>query len=361
MTRKMRTESTFSYLNRSARRGSAASRALIETWLYRTPAAEHADFRSRFRCGNDLQFTSALQELTLHELLRRQGCELRFHPNVPGTTKRPDYYVRQPGGSEFLLEACTSAEISRGPESSPRADRIRDFLQGLDLPGYLIAIDELTEGRRDLPQRLLAKHISDGIKATPADCAKGISIPLLTTTDGWRIKLTAYPSARYGTRQGTVMQEAWSHTWTGPSYPLRDALRRKGGRYGRQLAVPYVIAVNSSDVMLTHRDFEETLFGARPEAGITDTSLSRGFWGTATCPNHRRVSAVLFTKNLCEPTLLMGQVYACLYLNPWADQPYEGVLARLPTFRVESDALRERAGTPLHRLLKLRLRDSAMW
>jgi hypothetical protein len=56
-----------------------------------------------------------------------------------------------------------------------------------------------------------------------------------------------------------------------------------------------------------------------------------------------------------------GQVYAGLFLNPWAEQPYEGVLAKLPTFRSENEALRKYAGMPLHTLLKLRRRDSAMW
>ncbi len=128
------------------------------------------------------------------------------------------------------------------------------------------------------------------------------------------------------------MQEAWGRTWTGPSYPLLDSLKKKGGRYGKQFAMPYVIAVNSSDVMLTHRDFEETLFGVRSENAVKDSRFARGFWGTATTPNHQRVSTVLFTKNLCPPTLLMGQVFACLYLNPWPDRPYDGVLTKLPIF-----------------------------
>lgn len=125
--------------------------------------------------------------------------------------------------------------------------------------------------------------------------------------------------------------------------------------------MPYVIAANSADAMLTERHFEETLFGARPEIAAADTHSARGFWGTVTAPNHRRVSAVLFTKNLWPATLLMGRVDACLYLNPWADQPYEGVLARLPTFRFENRALKLYPGAPLHALLKLRLRNSAMW
>lgn len=357
---KMRMEPIFAHLNRSGRPGSAASRALIETLLSRVPQAEQADFCSRFRCDDDVQFAAAFQELTLHELLWRQGCKLRFHPNVPGTTKQPDFHVRQSRAPEFLLEACTSMAISSGPESSPRGDRIRDFLERLNLNGYLIGIDELTAGSEDLRQDLLARHIDDGIKAAVVGyAAESISIPLLTTTDGWRIKLTAFPTARYGARSGTVMQEAWTTTWNGPSYPLRDSLKKKSGRYGNQLAMPYVIAVNSLDAMLTDRDLEETLFGARPQTAVTDNRLARGFWGTATAPNHRRVSAVLFTKNLWPATLLTGAACAYLYLNPWAYRPYDGVLTALPTFRFESDV--PRPGARLHKLLKLRLRNSTLW
>lgn len=160
------------------------------------------------------------------------------------------------------------------------------------------------------------------------------------------------------------MQEAWGRTWTGPSYPLRDALKKKSSRYGNQLAKPYVIAVNAADVMLTDRDFEETLFGVRPGvtiAGMTP-SLARGFWGTDATPNHRRVSAVLFTKNLWPATVLMGQVYACLYLNPWTDRPYEGLLADLPRVQFEDGEVRHYPGAPLHELLKLPPHaDGSMW
>jgi hypothetical protein len=52
-------------------------------------------------------------------------------------------------------------------------------------------------------------------------------------------------------------------------------------------------------------------------------------WRRTGAPKHTRVSAVLFTKNLWPATLLMGQVYACLYLNPWPAHPYIGVLTEL--------------------------------
>ena len=94
---------------------------------------------------------------------------------------------------------------------------------------------------------------------------------------------------------------------------------------------------------------------------MTD-ELARGFWGTESAPNHRRVSAVLFTKNLWPATVLMGQVYACLYLNPWAERPYAGLLTELPTFRFENREVREYPGRPWHELMNLEpLADTSLW
>jgi hypothetical protein len=308
LSRKRRTESSFAFLSRSGNHGSTESRKLMEAWLSRVPLPEHWDFRARFRSGSEQQFTSALQEITIHELLQRLGCRLEFHPRVPATTKQPDFKVRQPNGPEFILEACTSTEIESGPDGGTRADRIRDFLESLDLNGYLLGIDELIEGTSDLLQKGLAKHIADGIKsAEEGPLEDSISIPPLRTPDGWHIALTAFAESRYGPRRSTVMQEAWGRTWTGPSYPLRYSLEKKSSRYG-QFALPYVIALNSPDVMLTDRDFQDTLFGPPARFQAPGSPPDHGFWGTASAPNHTRVSAVLFTTNLCPPTLLMGQV-----------------------------------------------------
>jgi hypothetical protein len=362
--RKNLSESVFAYLNRSAKRGSAASRALIEEWMFHTPRSEQDEFCARFRSGDNVQFGTAFQELFLHEFLRRQKCTLDFHPSIPGSSKRPDFLVRPPYGDGFILEARTSTDVASGPQRNPRGDRIRDFLRQMKLDGYRLSIDELTVGTSDLPQKALRKHVVDAIAADSGEAGAIVRIPNYSTADGWRIRLTAFSSRRYGSsRSTTVMQEAWGRTWNGPSYPLRDALKKKAGKYG-QLAMPYVVAVNSADVMLTDRDFEETLFGVRSGitiAGMTD-ELARGFWGTESAPNHRRVSAVLFTKNLWPATVLLGQVYACLYLNPWAERPYDGLLTRLPTFRFENGEAREHPGEPWHELMNLQpLADASLW
>jgi hypothetical protein len=64
-------ESVFSHINRSARRGDAASRDLIEEWLKYVPTLEQGEFCTRFRSGDDIQFAAAFQELFLHVWLAR--------------------------------------------------------------------------------------------------------------------------------------------------------------------------------------------------------------------------------------------------------------------------------------------------
>lgn len=357
--RKNLTESMFAYMNRSAKPGSEASRALIEEWFGYVPATEQNEIRSRFRCGNDVQFGTAFQELFLHEFLRRQGCALEFHPALPGTSKRPDLLVRPAAGERFILEACTSTDVASGPESHPRADRIRDFLRNLKLDRYKLGIDELTAGVSDLPQKALRKHIVGSLAAGPSRGDGIVLLPDYSTPDGWLVRLTAFSSGS----STTVMQEGWDMTWTGPSYPLRDALKKKAGKYGA-LSMPYVIAVNSADGMLTHRDFEEALFSVRPDVAIAGMTpeLARGFWGSEDAPNHRRVSAVLFTKNLWPATVLTGQVYCCLWLNPWAERPYDGLLAELPAVRFANGAAQECPGRPWHELMRVKLlEDSSPW
>ena len=360
--RKRLSESVFAYLNRSAKPGNAMSRNLIEEWLAHVPQSERVDLCARFRSGDNVNFGTAFQELFLHEFLLRQKCQIEVHPTIGGISKRPDFLIQEPDGVSFILEARTSTDVAGGPKSHPRGDRVRDFLREMTLDGYKLGIDELAVGAQDLPQRPFQKHILDAISAKAGTDI--IAIPAYSTPDGWKIRLTAFSSARYGSGQRTtLMQELWSRTWTGPSYPLREALNKKAGKYG-QLAVPYVIAINSADVMLTDQDFEATLFGVRPGitiAGMTD-ELARGFWGTERAPAHRRVSAVLFTKNLWPATVLLGQVYVCLYLNPWADRQYEGLLTHLPTFRFESGRQCETPATPWYELMNMQpLSDSSAW
>lgn len=346
---KKRSESIFSYWNNSARPSAESSRALIEEWFSHIPFAEQEEFRSRLRSGSDEALAAAFQELCLHELCLRQACEPVLHPAIAGTTRRPDFLVREPDGSEFLLEARSSTQISSGPDNNPRRNRVLDFLTGFKPDGYSLGVDEVTAGRDDLSQKLLARHINRAVDDTELSRTKEgyVSIPPLEI-NGWKVRLTAISDAPYEGETRGVLYEGWSRTWSGPSHALPNALKKKAGRYGDELSMPFVIAVNSLDPMLVDRDFHEPLFG------------EHGFWGTVSAPQYSRVSAVLFTKNLWPETLLVGQVESRLYLNPFAKRPFRGVLTKLDTFRLGGSSWECSPGEPIQELLHLPQRDTSL-
>jgi hypothetical protein len=322
---------------------------LIEDWFARIPITEQRELRSRFRCGFDAGLAAAFQELCLHELFLRAGCKPTLHATLAGTAKQPDFLVQEADGSELLLEAKSSTDISSGPENNPWRNRILDFLRGFKCDGFSLGVGEVTAGSSDLSQRLLRKHIREGL-STPVDGnPERILIPPLETDDGWKIRLTAFSDASFTNKSRCVLYEAWSRTWNGPTCALLNSLKKKGGRYGDGVSMPFVIAVNSFDPMLVDRDYEEPLLG------------ERGFWGSSSAPQYRRVSAVLFTKNLWPETLLAGQVESRLYLNPFAQRPYNGILTKLDTFRFEGGSWQRYPGKAIHELLQLRPQDSSSW
>jgi hypothetical protein len=348
-TQKKRASSIFSDLNNSARPGCEGSRTLIEDWFSNIPTSEQKELRSRFRSGVDVHFASAFHELSLHELFLRQSCKPRQHPTLATTKKRPDFSIVEPDGSEFLLEARASTAISTGPDTNPRLSRVQDFLQDLKIPGLLLGLDELRWGTTNLSLKSLQWHIQKSLKNAATDRSGLIRIPAFQTDDGWKIRLTAISDTMPEVKKPTVLYQAWSHTWTGPSYSLHDALKEKARRYGSELGMPFVIAVNSFDALLCTSDFEESLFG------------EHGLWRTPDKPQYRRVSAVLFTRNLWPATVLMGQVESRLYLNPFAIRPYRGTLSKLDTFKFESGSWYCDLGAPLNHLLKVNLLDSSLW
>lgn len=300
---------------------------------------------------------SPFQELCLHELLLRQNCAVSFHPALAGTDKRPDFRVLQPSGTDFILEARSSSAVSTGPQINPRRNRIRDRLQDFKLGGFSIGIGELTAGSKDIPWRSIEKHIREEAEKGPASGSNCFSIRPFETADGWRVKLTLIRSLDKED-SGEVRYEAWAGSGVSPSAVLLAALRKKGGRYGDELDMPFVIALSSCDSMSGDRVFDQTRFGKSQASNSPRSSF--GFWGTAEDPVYRRVSAVLFTTNLWPETILTGQVWACLYLNPWAYRPYHGVLTKLDTVIYENGALRRDPGVPIHRLLGSELLDSSL-
>ena len=88
-------ESSFEYLNTSARPGICAIRDLLETWFDHLPCGAQADISGRLRSREDVQHKSAFFELFWHELLRSSGYEVQTHPSMADVATNPDFLARR--------------------------------------------------------------------------------------------------------------------------------------------------------------------------------------------------------------------------------------------------------------------------
>ncbi|WP_143421366.1 hypothetical protein [Halovibrio salipaludis] len=124
-------ESDFGFYNRSARPEMGLVREIIEECVANYPASEVAELISRLRSGDDVHFRSATFELFLHDALRRQGFLLTPHPDLPnGSLFKPDFYVLDPNGESFYLEAVLATEkneLDKGGEA--RKGAVLDTLE----------------------------------------------------------------------------------------------------------------------------------------------------------------------------------------------------------------------------------------
>lgn len=106
--RKRERESTFGYLNSSARTPMTAARAVFEQWFDSYPESGKVDLRARFRSPIDAQHQSAFWELYLHELFSRLGLTLEPHPEIQASRNHPDFLVKEGDVAKFYLEGIVA-------------------------------------------------------------------------------------------------------------------------------------------------------------------------------------------------------------------------------------------------------------
>src|SRR5437016_3330556 len=94
-------ESSFDYMNTSARTGIRAIRDLLECWFLHLPESAKADIRARFRSRDNAQHQSAFYELFWHELLTASNFDVEVHPELSDAATNPDFVTKHDGAGQF--------------------------------------------------------------------------------------------------------------------------------------------------------------------------------------------------------------------------------------------------------------------
>lgn len=371
LTSKRHSESSFAYLNRSARVEISRVREFLEKCVADYPRSEAGELVARLRSGDDRQFDSASFELLLHALLRALNYELEPHPLLTnGSASRPDFLVSTPQGNRFFLEAVLASEISDATVGTAAIKgSVMDALNAVTHANFVI--DVLDEGHpktqpsgKKLARSVLAwldsldpDAVQDQINANGYDAIA----PFVWTHDGWTLSIKPIPikperRGRAKSLVGVSMGGAgWINAWT----PIRDAIKSKGSKYG-VLELPLVVAVNVDAFTLDRRDEVQALFGQeeivvsvdQPEREPRTQRALNGAWIGLGGPQYTRVSGAWLFNNLSPYTVASRR--NTLYLNPWAAATVPDELLTLPHAKGNAGVVEWVGGASLRDIFGLR-------
>jgi hypothetical protein len=340
-----RSESTFTWLNRSARPVCSTIRQELEAWFSRYPANHQEEMRTRFRRDD---FDSAFFELFLHELLLKLGCRPIIHPTVNNTNgKCPDFLVESTKGN-FYMEAVLVREPDDKTSARTRMNKVYDILdKNLNSPNFFIGMDIIGTPDTDPPTRQITNFLANNLASVDPDTLyaqvqKAQNYDVLPRWQ-WKYqnwKIVFYPIPKSPNLRGKPdvrpvgMQFDGVH-WLDLRTPIRDRIIAKAKRYGK-LDLPYVIALNDIRYMFRGEqiDHMEALFGKETFV-VNSTKLSEprmernpdGVWTSPNGPRYKRVSAVLITNRLLPWNIPKADIR--LYHNPWAERTYNSELCCL--------------------------------
>jgi hypothetical protein len=365
-SRKRGNESSFEFLDRSARTEIERVREYFGAVVSYFPEAERAEIVARLRSGNEVAFRSASFEVLLYWGLSRSGYQLQPHPD-PGTgsTKRPDFLVCSPDGEQFFLEAVLAGEdAGRNPAAEAMKRTTLDRLDEAAHPSFLLDIDSDGDPSSQPSSNELIARAHAWLNSLDVDAlrtqfeAVGLeAMPTLEWShDLWQLTLRAIPMRRERRGQTNRLIGAlgdgvrWTNTWE----PLRGAVKKKANRYGA-LDKPLVIAINVDSFHLDAIDEVQALYGeeswvevlGHPERSGPQRQPN-GAWRGPKGPQNRRASAVWFFNDLTPYTL--GTRRSTLYLNPWAHLPTPSCMLTFPHKRLTDDELVSLEGKSLSEL-----------
>lgn len=363
-------ESSFAFLDRSARPEMDRVRHYLETLMGEYPQEARAELVARLRCGDDTHFKSTVFELVLYAFLVRLGYSLSPHPELPsGSKARPDFHVTTPSGEEFYLEAVLA---SIKDESVPAAEAMigstLDALGKASHPNFMVLVEY--DGKPDTQpsgKKLLSATLKwlnsldpDGVRSEAENRGLGSTPALCWEHEGWKVRLRAYPlksEARGKSRSligmldgGARLIDQWS--------PIRDAIKFKSAKYG-DLDKPLLVAVNFGSFHLNSIDEMSALYGQEqyvldtrdPEKEARITRASNGAWIGPSGPRAKRVSGAWIFNDLTAYSLSSRR--HTIYLNPWATHPLPEALKAMPHAIVSGDRMQRCDGLSLAEVLGL--------
>ncbi|OWZ82770.1 hypothetical protein [Natranaerobius trueperi] len=321
-------EDTYNYLDRSARKYAENIRCELNKWFSNLPEEEKEKMKRRFTT----EYHSAFFELFLHEFFSRLGFSLTFHPEINGTTRRPDFLVEN-DKIQFLLEATVNTDLSNEEEKQEKVKQVfYDEINKIESPNCYLRLVKVFIPKGVQPSgRKVRNFLENKLKEINIveleNKLMGNSIDELPTWKykdeaGVLVEVQPFPKSEQarGKEGRPIGIYPIEGEWDKTKSPLYNSLVKKAKRYGNP-NLPYIIAVNSlGDFGTDLFEIMEALFGTVKYHVTTDgiQGINRagdGLFHGPDGPQYTRVSGVIVStvtsNNLANASL-------DLFHNPWA-------------------------------------------
>lgn len=340
-----RGESLFEFYDSCASPGYDEFRSLVNGWLMQLPAEDRDKLISRMRYGGDREFGSSLSELSLHPFILGSGYRASIHPEVPGSTNRPDYAATDPtGATQAYVEVTTVNPPDAQGREKNRENPVYNAIDAAKIPaGSAFGYKLVRAGKNSPPLKPLVADIERWAREN-ADAAKTKLVNKTFTTGDWIVDLDLYSGGSNpepGVHAIGVVDMGGGII--SPHKDLREALRDKSKKYGK-LDKPYLIAVADGKDQLFSKD---SINSALTDAVLGDeivqfqngtpqlTRAENGFWYGPDGPRNRHVSGVLLLPETGLWKLREEKWQPVLAVNPWAEQPLPDALRKMRRFELE--------------------------
>jgi len=332
-------EPQYAYLQRSARPEAHLVRNLLEDWIQRYPVSEQRELIIRLQTND---FSSAFFEFYLHELLIRNGFDVDLHPDLEGTTKRPDFLVQNNSGEKFIVEAVLSHEESNSKQAlKNQLKTVYDELNKLTSPNFFISIGVRRQGGDQPSARRIKNQLSSWMDTLDVDelwksyhAGSIENFPRINIDEsGWRFEFSVIPKSPAIRGIENKRPLGFMHERMRPSNiknAIRDSLSKKASKYGK-FDIPYIIAINVMGLPCDKIDIMESLFGTEQFTFETGEEVMQrapdGFWYGPNGVKNTRVSGILVTSKLDVWNIPSKNLE--LYYNPLAEFPFTRGLLRV--------------------------------
>lgn len=302
-------ESIYAFLDRVAGPFWDRIRQLIEDWVNDYCPDDQAEMIARLHNKSDSDFTAAYWELLLYHGLKTLGFEVTCHPEIAGTTKRPDFLVENEDCS-FYLEAKVLGENAADRSRDKARNNIYHALNArVNSDDFFVWIQFDQEGSRPIPIRRLANATQawlDGLDPAQVRRQTQVAGPLGATphvwedeSSGWAVVLVPILKSSTGGGNRIVGLMGGGASWIDDRTPIRKALDQKAHRYGNELDRPFVVALGVLRAFADDTDVMDALFGNEvyrfdPSTGVGNSARRPdGLLIGPDGPRSRRLSAVL--------------------------------------------------------------------